>query len=461
MRELVSNTEEPWDIRVRALAFLDPDREVPAWDLFTTSFDATVVPRSEEGAAALAFLAEWARRVPPADSPLETILLPEGRPGRVLQALAGRPAHEYLRLLHDRNLNIPVTEISGLAETDDQDTRRFLCWYVGERRIHRLIPFLVSQIAADRPNTYPSQARRMFEAVFTAFLSEVIRAAAAEPEWLAEKASPKGLALSSLEKMVPKGEARWNTELTTQLLAAAQRSAGSKETADWTLSGRILLFLYDRGVSLDGRAEKALEMLARQILRRRGPTEAFILADVVHTRTGLSLPEFTKEEHQQAWDWTLKTLEPTFLSAVMRALPDPELEQRFRSHLLALGPKAANGSLHMVRTWGADIEGPGDWALCVAAFGIEEALENVESVLQTSWRVDAIRALVKYGADGAPALERLLYSDEVLMIPSQELLPAVESCLEHLEPHSAEGLLTHLRNHPRLSTLAENLFAKR
>jgi hypothetical protein len=157
------------------------------------------------------------------------------------------------------------------------------------------------------------------------------------------------------------------------------------------------------------------------------------------------------DEQARVWKVASKTLDAAFLKAVVDHLPDKQQREELEQRLLGLGDQAARGNLRVVRCWGADIETPGDWAAAVAALRLVEAIEDVEGVLDTSWPDEAVEALIRFGAPGAPALARFLYSPRSRRLDEDLRVRAIESCALHLPEDEWQSLLTHLESDTALT----------
>lgn len=449
---IANDPAQDWDLRARALSFVRNPLPAQVTERFSDDFPAVKVAESPTGPDAFNILGEWLRRS--AEPPVGIVdLITPRRPDEgaapLLTALAGNPVHPYLRWLDDSGFGLRDEEIEQLAATDDQLTRRLLCWIVGRDRRLELAPFLVSQIAADRPNTYRSQADRMLLAAFTVGIGELIRQAAPTPRWLEDDATPKGMALESLAILFPSDQALDPT-LVGPLVRTAETNAAGKDKGQWLPAIHILDFLQERRVPLADLADATAESLVRQLLRKRGPLEAFIAAERLHRVAAVPFPELSREDKATIWAECYKTLNPAFLGAVVRALPDETQEQALKDHLFEQAEQAARGSLHVVRCWGADIEGPGDWALAVAELGINEAIPTIEKILTGSWNDEAAIALTRMGTAGARALARFLHTPEAHHLDRESRDEAVRACADELPEEEWHTLRDELARDPYL-----------
>ncbi len=452
MRRIAAEASLPWDVRTLALTLLDEQRDATVFAGFVRDFAPVEVAADEWGDEAFNLLAAWYPRTRGGDTVLPLLIPDERRVLRaVLQNLAGRGVHTYLRLLVEHGVRLEPADITALAETDDQHTRQLLCWYVGDRRLEGMQGFLVDQIGSPRASTYRSQADHLLLAVFTVGLTEVLRTSLPSPQWLDDDATPKGLALQSLGTLLPAGTPIAERELAASLLAVAQSNAAGKDRGQWQLSIDILRFLQARGEQLAERAEPTVAALIRQVLRRRGPLEPFVAAVALHRQTGVSLPQLSPEETAAIWEITTKTLNAPFLTAVVTVLPNAERRAELEQHLLGLRDKAVHDTLRVARCWGADIETPGDWALAVAELEISPAVEPVSALLDSSWWQQAVAALVRFGPQGTPALARFLQSDQAPSLEDQLQVAAIRSCAEHLPEPEWQALLEVLRSKHHLS----------
>lgn len=451
---LAADRGQPWDLRARALMQLDVDRHRRAYESFARDFVPARVAADPAGAATFNLLAARLGSGQAGRSLVEPLLLPGAGGsgvGAVLDALAGQPLHDYLRWLHGHGVAFTPDQIRALAETDDQDTRRLLCWYVGASGLAGMEGFLLRQISSPRPSTYPGQARRLLEAAFTAGLSELIRSAERVPPWLGEDTTPKGLALASLATLLPAGRPIQDRELADGLAAAALAEAGGSDRGQWRLSADLVTFLLERGEPAEAAVERSLGLLARQPLRRRGPLEPLILVEGTCRGFGVAFPALTVAERSRLWEVALTTLHGGFLGAVDRAVPDLEGRARLEAQLLGQGEAAARGTLRVNRCFGCDLETPGDWCAAVAELRLEGAIEHVEGVLDTAWAEDAVGALVRFGPAGAPALARFLVTERARRVPWPLRVQAVRACVEGLPPDEAESLLERLRTEPTMA----------
>lgn len=445
---------QPWDLRARALTLLEADRHRAAYVAFARDFVPAQVAADSTGAATFNLLAAWLPAREPERGLVEPLLLPgQERSGvaPILATLAGQPVHDYLRWLDGRGVVFTPDQVRALAETDDQDTRRFLCWYVGVHRLIGMERFLVHQISSSRPSTYPGQARRLFEAAFTAGLSEVIRDAAGTPPWLGDETTPKGLALASLATMMPAGRPVVDRELAASLVATALAEAGGSDRGQWRLGADLVTFLLERGEPAAPVIERTLGVLARQSLKRRGPLEPLVVVEATCRRFSVAFPELTAAERGRLWEVALTTLDAGFVGAVSRAASDREGWERLETQLLGQGEAAARGTLRVNRCFGCDLETPGDWCAAVAELGLEPAIPHVEGVLATAWVEDAVAALVRFGPVGAPALARFLVSERVRQVPLPLRVQAVRACVEGLPPAEAERLRAALQADPAMA----------
>lgn len=450
---LAEDRRQPWDLRARALTQLDGERHRGSFEAFARDFVPVEVARDPVGAATFNLLAAWLPARQPERGLVAPLLVSGGETSGVapvLAALAGQPLHDYLRWLDGEGVAFTPDQVRALAETDDQDTRRLLSWYVGEHRLAGMEGFLVQQISSPRPSTYPSQARRLFEAAFTAGLSELIRGAERTPPWLGEGTTPKGLALASLATLAPAGRRLDDRDLAARLAATALAEAGGGDRGQWRLSADLVAFLLERGEPAGDAIHRTLGVLARQSLRRRGPLEPLVLVEETCRRFGVAFPELTAAERSRLWEVALTTLDAGFLVAVSRAAPEEDGRRRLEVQLLGQGEAAAAGTLRVNRCFGCDLETPGNWCEAVAELGLETAVLHVEGVLATAWTDDAVAALVRFGPSGAPALARFLVSERVRQTTPPLRAQAVRACVEGLPPAEAERLLGRLRADPSL-----------
>jgi len=453
LASIAGDSGKPWDVRALALTRLESERHRAAVEAFARDFGPIEVAADPVGAATFNTLAAWLLARPTVAGVARPLLLPGGDPSGVapiLAKLAGQPLHEYLRWLVGEGVAFTADQVRALAETDDQDTRRLLCWYVGEHRLSGMEGFLARQIASPRPSTYPGQARRLFEAAFTAGLSELIRSAERTPPWLGEETTPKGLALASLAALVPAGARLEDRELADRLSATAIADAGGTDRGQWRLAADLVAFLLERGEPAGETVRRALGLLARQCLRRRGPLEPLVLVEGTCRRFGVPFPELTEAERGRLWEVALTTLEAPFLGAVSRAVPDEVALRRVEAQLVGQGEAAAAGTLRVNRCFGCDLETPGDWCAAVAELGLDAAIPRVEGVLATAWADDAVAALVRFGPAGAPALARLLVSERARQVSAPRRVEALRACLDGLPAEEAERLLESLRADPGL-----------
>ncbi len=440
-----------WPVRAAALTALDARHHPTPWAAFSRDFAPVEVARSADGAATFNLLAAWLPAEGRERELLEPLLLPgEGsaRVTAVLEALAGRPVHDYLRLLWSRGFAFSPDLVRRLAETDDQDTRRFVNWYVGNGPLAGMEGFLVDQVASARPNTHPGQGWRLFEAAATAGLSELIRAAEKKPPWLGDETTPRGLALRSLAAKWPPGRPIPNREMAARLARVAARDAAGADRGQWQPAADLVTFLLERGEAPGAEISKALDGLARQCLRRRGPLAPFSLAEETCRRYGVPFPRLGPDEQASVWAITLTTLDARFLGAVSRALPDAARRRSLDEHLLAQGARAADGSLRVVRGWGADLEGPGEWCAAVAELGLLAAVPDVERVLATAWPGPAVAALIRFGPAGVPALGRFLVTPPARQLKKPLLVEAIRACVAGFPASEREALLFALRADP-------------
>jgi hypothetical protein len=451
----VSDRAQPWPVRAAALAALDADRRPDAFAAFSGDFDPVAVARSAAGAETFNILAAWFPAGSRARQAVEPLILPgpsSPRVAEVLGILAGQPLHNYLCLLWSRGYPLPADLVRRLGATDDQDTRRFLNWYVGERPLAQMEDYLVEQVASTRPSTYPGQGRRLFEAAMSAGLSELLRAANRKPAWLGDETTPRGLALRSLGTFWPPARKIPGREMASRLAVVAARDATGSDRGQWQLAADLLTFLLERGETPGPELERALDSLARQCLRSRGPLQPFVLAEETSRRFGVPFPRLGPSEQEAVWAITLDTLDARFVGAVSRALPDAARRRRLEEHLLAQGARAADGSLRVVRCWGADLEGPGEWCGAVAELGLVAAIPDVERVLATAWPAPATSALIRFGQPGVPALHRFLLTPAARQLKKALREDAIRSCLAGLPASEREAFLSALGSDPvRLS----------
>ncbi len=454
MRKITTDQSQAWDIRARAATYLSGPKNRTAVTDFSESFEPLTVARNPWGAETYQILAEWGSRSEFGQTAIGPLLIPTESPetvDRVLVALAGNGIHHYLSYLEDHDYIFRSSTVAALGETDDQLTRQFLCWWVGEHRPRAMAPFLLDQIGSPRSSSYRSQVDRVFLALFTAGIGELIRSAIPTPRWLQDDATPKGLALESLARYYPSGTLIDNSTVVDALVSATETNAAGKDRGQWQLAIDILLFLEQRKQPLAGRAEMAAGDMVRQVLGKRGPLEPFIAVAELNRRTDLSFPPLGADEQARVWKVASKTLDAAYLKAVVDHLPDDQQREQLERRLLGLGDQAARGTLRVVRCWGADIETPGDWAAAVAALRLVEAIDDVEGVLDTSWPDQAVEALIRFGAPGAPALGRFLLTSRSRQLDSDLRRRAIESCALYLPENDWQSLLALLESDPALA----------
>jgi hypothetical protein len=442
---------QPWPVRAAALAALDADRQPAAFAAFSADFDPITVARSAGGAETFNILAAWFPPDSRARQAVEPLILSgpaSPRVAEVLGILAGQPVHGYLGFLWSRGYALPAGLVRRLGATDDQDTRRFLNWYVGERPLTQMEDYLVEQVASTRPSTYPGQGRRLFEAAMTAGLSELLRAADRKPSWLGDETTPRGLALRSLGTFWPPARKIPDRETVSRLAGVAARDATGSDRGQWQLAADLLTFLLERGETPEPELERALGSLVRQCLRSRGPLQPFVLAEETCRRFRVPFPRLGPSEQEAVWAITLTTLDARFVGAVSRALPDAARRRRLEEHLLAQGARAADGSLRVVRCWGADLEGPGEWCGAVAELGFVAAIPDVERVLATAWPGPATSALIRFGQPGVPALRRFLLTPAARQLNKELRADAIRSCHAGLPASEREAFLSALGSDP-------------
>jgi hypothetical protein len=445
LASVAADASQPWDVRARALMLTDAEAEAETWRAFARAFKPVEVAADAWGDETFNVLARWMPHRGPGRRQVEAMLLAEV--DAVVEVLAGRAVHDYLVLLVDRAVDLRPEQVRALGDTDDQDTRRLLNWLVGHRRMGGMEAYLVDQVVAERPSTYPDQGRRLIEFAFTGGLSELLRAMAPEPVWLGTETTPKGLALSSLGALLPAGTTIEHRPWVEQLLSTATAGAAGTDRGRWQLAVDILDFLHVRGERLSGRADAAVAALVRQGLRRRGPLAPFVAAERLHREAGVALPRLRSDERSRLWDVTLKSLDADYLVAVSRAVPDRERQARLEEHLRSQREAAVRGSLRVVRCWGCTIEGPGRWAHAVAALGMDDMLEAVEKVLELSWgEDDTVRALVAYGEPGVPALVHFLTGTRVNALDEEPMVEAIALCAGHLEGEELESFTDAMRS---------------
>lgn len=452
-----------WTVRAAALTVLDARRQPAPWAVFARDFVPVEVARTADGAETFNLLASWLPAEGRERELVEPLLVPgEGASGvaAVLGALAGQPVHDYLRFLWSRGFAFPPDLVRRLAETDDQDTRRFLNWYVGQRPLAGMEGYLVDQVASARPNTFPGQGQRLFEAAATAGLSELIRAAERKPPWLGDDTTPRGLALRSLGARWPPGRPIPSREMAARLAGVAARDAAGADRGQWQPAADLVVFLLERGEAPGAEVLRALDGLARQCLRRRGPLAPFSLAEETCRRFGVQFPRLGPDERASVWAITLTTLDARFLGAVSRALPDAARRKSLDEHLLAQGARAADGSLRVVRAWGAELEGPGEWCAAVAELGLLAAVPDVERVLATAWPGPAVAALIRFGPAGVPALGRFLVTPAAHQLKRPLCAEAIRACVAGLPAAEGEALLSALRADPVMAAAVREAAAK-
>lgn len=231
---------------------------------------------------------------------------------------------------------------------------------------------------------------------------------------------------------------------------------------DWQPAADLVVFLLERGEAPGAAVERALDGLACQCMRRRGPLLPFALSEETCRRFGLGSPRLTQAEQGSVWAITLTTLDARFLRAVSRALPDVTRRSLLADSLLARGARgarAADGSLRVVRCWGADLEGPGEWCGAVAELGLVAATPDVERVLATAWPGPAVEALVRFGPAGAATLSRFLVLPAARQVREGLRVDAIRACVEGLPEAEREALLSTLGTDPVMAAAAREAVA--
>ncbi len=244
MQDIAAASSQPWDVRARALAYLSGEEDRVATSAFVRDFQPVTIAEDAEGADTFEVLAQWASHSPFGENIAGPLLLQPESPrliDDILNGLAGGGIHHYLRYLDDHDYTFKNTTIAALGQTDDQLTRQFLCWWVGEHRPQGMAAFLLNQIESPRESSYRSQADRVFLALFTAGLAELIRSAVPTPRWLQDDATPKGLALESLARYYPAGATIPDQSAVKTLLGAASEDASGKDRGQWQLAVDILI----------------------------------------------------------------------------------------------------------------------------------------------------------------------------------------------------------------------------
>lgn len=451
---IAADSGADWDLRSRALTLVVLPETDDLTAAFVEDFDPQKVAADEFGADSFNILADWLRGCAKPPPSITRLLVPVRRGADVapvLQSLAGQPLHPYLRWLAETDYRLSNGEITAIAATDDQLTRQFLSWLVGAERRRDMAGFLVSQITSDRPSSYRSQVDRFLVAALTVGIGEIIRQAAPTPRWLEDDVTPKGLALESLAALLPSDLELTNPAIVDPLLQAATVNAAGKNRSQWQLAIDILDFLHLRKVPLSGRADEAVAHLVRQPVRTRGPLEAFVAAERLHRDAGIPFPELSEADTAAIWGQCFKTLNAAFLGAVVRALPDDEQHAALQAHLLSLAEQAARGSLRVTRCWGADLEGPGEWARAVSELGLNEAIPAIARILEGPWNDDAVVALSAMGRDGAEALARFLLTPGAAHLDRAHRDTAVAACARSLDPTAWARLRAHLLADPVLA----------
>ena len=451
MRRLASDPKQPWDIQAEALGLLHQSSSPEAWDAFIEGFDALVVARGPEGAATFNALARnvptWGRE----KKTLIGLIAPgAGSPGArpILAALAGRGISDYLHRLHRLDYRFDKLELRALARTEDEDTRRFLFWYVGTRRMEGMESFLVSGIVAPRPNSYRSHGGRLLEETMKGGVVGLLSLGRKDMAWKDADQTPKGWALWALGELTPRGR-RLPPGLGVQLLTVARSLAPGEDRAEWGLASDIMIFLLEHDEPLQRRSEDVLASLVYQALRKNGPVEPFAAAERVSREAEIAFPRLDPGEKDRLWDTAMESLHGPFLAALARSVPNPAREKELKSELRALKDRAVKGSLRRSRCWGCEVEGPADWALAVASLGMTDLRDDVEKVLNLGWgEENAVRALVAYGEAGAPALIEFLQSRHVNRLDEGPMILAIRHCLQHIAPEAREDFVAALLKEP-------------
>jgi hypothetical protein len=132
------------------------------------------------------------------------------------------------------------------------------------------------------------------------------------------------------------------------------------------------------------------------------------------------------------------------------AATDDQLTRQFLSWLVG-AEQATRGSLRVTRCWGADLEGPGDWARAVSELGLHEAIPAISSILDGPWNDEAAEALSTMGSDGAKALARFLLTPAAVQLDHAHRDTAVAACARNLDPAAWAQLRAHLLTDPVLA----------
>lgn len=448
MAAIAGDDAQPWDVRAAALGLAPAVRHREVWSAFGAAFEPLEVAATAEGAAAFNILAAATPRFGLEHRLLAAMILPgEDLAGvaAVLEVLGGRPLSPYLHLLVRKDYQFGADSLTGVADTDDEDTRRFVAWYIGEHRVQGMESLLVDLITAPRTSTYPSQARRLLEFALTGGISELFQPFVSRPPWTEPDMAPKGLALDALAVLRPP-RASLDREVISRLLVVARTTAGGEDRGQWQLAADIVGFLLERGVSLGPEEADIVETMVRQALRRNGPLLPFAVAARACQRGPVPWPRLDDDERTALWDIAFTTFEAPFLAALVRAVPDPQRAAELERHLLGLAESAARGTLRRSRCMACAIEGPGDWSRAVAELGYEAALPAVERALFIGWdEDDTVAALVTYGPPGVPALARFLVTARAESVAEELLVEAVGLCLRTLPAAEGEALAAALR----------------
>jgi len=433
---VASDPAQSPDVRARALLLCPYESSAEVYRAFRGQFDPVAVAGSADGAAALNFLAGEVFGQDARSAIVRELVLPGPElagVGPILAALAGQACHDYLYMLYGRKYPFSGAQVQALARTDDEPTRRFLYWYAG-RKLPGQAAFLAGEVLSARPSDYGGREMRLLLFALTGAVSELVRATLPPPEWLAEDRTTRDIALEALARQLPAGQPISDPAVAARLLPAAVVFCGRTAEPDYRLGADLLIFLKQRQVTLGADGRRGVALLARQPLDRDGRNEVFVLAERVHRRTGVSMPAFSEKDRGILWERTRHTLNPAFVGAVVRTLPDGPEAGALRRHLLELGPRAASGELRFPSRnegWFV-VHDPGDWCLCAGELKLTEALPFISRVLEGSWSSKAMRALILYGPAGVSEARRFLLEGRARSLDGGTRKAAVRFCLEQL-----------------------------
>ena len=452
---------QPPDVRARALLLCPFETSSTAYMAFRRDFDPMAEAGTVEGAAALNFLSGEVFGQDARAGYVREMLLPGpdlAGVGAILTALAGRPCHDYLYMLHGQKYAFTGAQVQALARTDDEPTRRFLYWYAGQK-LKGQASFLAGEVLSPRPSDYGGRGMRLLLFTLTGAMSELVRAVLPPPEWLAEDRTTRDLALEALDRQLTAGQPIPDPAIAARLLPAAVVFCGRPAEPDYRLGAELLIFLKARQVTLGADGRRAVALLARKPLDHDARNDAFVLAERVHRRTGVPLPAFSERDQNLLWDRALHTLNPAYLGAAVRALPDGLGAEALRRHLLKLGPEAASGQLRFPSQnegWFA-MHDPGDWCLCAGELKLEETLPFVSRALEGSWSGKAMRALIKFGAAGLPEARRFLLEGRVQSLDGATRRAAVRFCAGQLADPERDDFLKRAMANEYLRPFAREL----